>query len=84
MEIILETSFGKDWRDIFSLCIANAKKPLFMQAKSPFLLHDPKAKNLSGGRMRIMDLVASATGASTNIVMQGNAYTLASTFQVLL
>ena len=37
MEIVMSATLGDHWMDLFDICIANCKKPLFQRSNSPFL-----------------------------------------------
>jgi hypothetical protein len=41
--LLLNYSFGEDWRSVFDIVIMNARKPLFFYAKMPFKLVDMQA-----------------------------------------
>jgi hypothetical protein len=46
-ELLMETSFGDDWEELFDWCMFSARKPLFQRAKSSFFEHD-RVMNTTG------------------------------------
>ena len=41
-------TLGKEWMNYFDICVANARKPLFYRAESPFYEYNPGVETRKG------------------------------------
>ena len=52
METVMTVTLGPDWKNYFDICVANARKPLFYRAESPFYHYDPNQENRKGCKIK--------------------------------
>jgi hypothetical protein len=45
VELTMNVTLGKDWKNYFDICCLNAKKPLFQRAENQFYEKDSDKKN---------------------------------------
>ena len=79
METVMTITLGKDWKNYFDICVANARKPLFYRAESPFSEYDPEAENRKGNKVK-----DAADLEKNKIVIEGNAVVLTNYFSRLV
>ena len=72
MEIVMSATLGDDWMDLFDICIANCKKPLFQRANNPFYDIDPSEEHSKGTEIKTGKQLAECLDC-TKTVKEGSA-----------
>ena len=74
----MKLSLGDNWKSYFDIVVANARKPLFYRAESPFYEYDQTAKNDQGKKLK--DAAAFTASKDDKIFIGGNALILTDYF----
>ena len=79
METVMRHTLGEDWKDYFDICVANARKPLFYRAESPFYEYTPNTETRKGNKIKL-EKVQRLVDKDVKIVIEGNALVLTEYF----
>ena len=52
VDMVMETTVGKNWRRLFDLLFIDCHKPLFQRANKPFYAYDKSESNLKGDKIK--------------------------------
>jgi hypothetical protein len=81
MELAMSTTLGPDWKEFFTIVLANSKKPLFWKHEGSFFLHDVNAPDLKGTKMTAPESLNQVlVEKNFKIILEGNAGILTSFF----
>jgi hypothetical protein len=78
----MSATIGPDWKDFFTIILANCRKPLFWKHEGSFYLHDLNAPDRKGTKMTAPESLNQVFVENNfKVMLEGNAGVLTKFFQ---
>lgn len=82
VDLAMSATLGPDWKDFFTIVLANCRKPLFWKHEGAFFVHNIKAQDRKGVKLVTPEALNQVFHERDfKVLLEGNAGVLTKFFQ---